>query len=545
MTLAMPHATSAAQPPAVPFKQVLLLCVPALILGLVFRIAFLHAIPEVYYGADSNSYFDAAWKLWTQGDLSLNPKRRFLYPIALIFMPLLPGSVAVGTAVVQHLLGLIVIVGIGWVVAQMTRFPYLWVPLATCLAAVWPRMLWYEHEMIAEVWLLAAFVVAVALAVPCGSLKDPKRLFWFLLATAAIVACKPHGRPLWLGLMVVAVAMAGNPLKWEKKSLAVVAFAVLIILTSGSGQQGSWLFLNTTLPFVQTEGEPYAEYRAILRPLVEKARADMPNYATQQSRYKKVLNGSRPDLGEEWPKLAKNKDLYKKVATRLAIEGVISHPLEYAQLVLRKIAAAASSMSPGKISPEAFWAAQERNNAGRMQRAGELELVYGMSIEDYHRLVAERRTATTWLTSTVGTLSEMLNWTKYRPGAPGQDPNIGLTVLGWLLALGLVACLAPRHFVCRALLWFPVAIYLLAIFGVGDAVRRYLHPVEWVGFVIIAIGLDSVATLVADAVARMRSGSKSADLPTPEATEGVSFDALLPCIATSGAATSGSGAARV
>ena len=345
MTIATPHATGTPPQAAVPFQQVLLLCVPALIIGLVFRVSFLIAIPEVYYGADSNSYFEAAWKLWTQGDFILNAKRRFLYPIVLIFMPLLPGSTAVGTAVVQHLLGLVVIVGIGWVVAQMTRLPNLWVPLVTCVAAIWPRMLWYEHEMIAEVWLLAAFVAAVAIAVPCGSLKDPRRLFWFLIAAAAIVASKPHGRPLWLGLMVVAVAMAGNPLKWEKKSLAVLAFAVLIILTAGSGQQGSWLFLNSTLPFVQTQGEPYAEYRAILRPLVEKARANLPNYATQQSRYKKVLNGSRPDLGDEWPALAKNKKLYKKVATRLALEGVISHPLEYAHLVLRKIAAAAGHMN--------------------------------------------------------------------------------------------------------------------------------------------------------------------------------------------------------
>ena len=79
-----------------------------------------------------------------------------------------------------------------------------------------------------------------------------------------------------------------------------MAFAVLIILTSGSGQQGSWLFLNSTLPFVQTEGEPYAEYRAILAPAVEKARADLPNYASQQSRYKKVAERIAAGSGEEW-----------------------------------------------------------------------------------------------------------------------------------------------------------------------------------------------------------------------------------------------------
>ena len=70
MTIATPHATGTPPQAGVPFQQVLLLCVPALIIGLVFRVSFLIAIPEVYYGADSNSYFEAASKLWTQGDFS-------------------------------------------------------------------------------------------------------------------------------------------------------------------------------------------------------------------------------------------------------------------------------------------------------------------------------------------------------------------------------------------------------------------------------------------------------------------------------------------
>ena len=213
-----------------------------------------------------------------------------------MFMPLLPNNTAVDTAVVQHLLGLVIIVGIGWIVAQMTRFPYLWVPLVTCAAAIWPRMLWYEHEMIAEVWLLAAFVAAVAIAVPCGALKDQRRLFWFLVAEAAIVATKPHGKPLWIGLLLMALMMAGNPLKWERKNWAMVAIAVVIFFTAGSGQQGSWLFLSSTLPFVRTEGEPYSQYRAMLKPAVEDVRADLPNYASRPSLQEGVERwaGTRP-----------------------------------------------------------------------------------------------------------------------------------------------------------------------------------------------------------------------------------------------------------
>jgi hypothetical protein len=510
---AVPQAVATHPQSTVPFQRVLLLCAPALIIGLLLRVAFLIAIPEVYYGADSNSYFEAAWRFWTNGDISLNPKRRFLYPILLIFMPFLPGSTAVGVAVIQHLLGLAITVGIGWIVAQMTRFPNLWVPLATCLAAIWPRMLWYEHEMIAEVWLLAAFVVAVALAVPCNSLNDPRRLFWFLLATAAIVACKPHGRPLWLGLMVVGVAMAGNPWKWEKKSLAIVALAVLIIFTSGSGQQGSWLFLNSTFPLVQTEGEPFAEYRTVLRPLVAKARADLENYADLQSKYKKGLSGSTPMMGEKWVELTKNRELYRKVASRLAFEAVLAHPLEYARLVLRKMALAADGMSPGKVAPGAFWAAQESVNADRINRPkNQLELVYGMKTEAYLRLVEERRQRTTWLAAAMEKLSSVLNWTEYRRGGPGEDPKVNLTMLGWLLALGLIACLSPRYFICRALLWLPVAFYLLAVFGVGDALRRYLHPIEWVGIVLIAIGLDTMTILITNGITRLQRRIRGMEL---------------------------------
>ena len=529
LTTPAPHATSAAPEPAVPFQQVLLLCLPALIVGLVFRVSFMFAMPEIYYGGDSNSYFEGAWKLWTQGDFFLNEKRRFLYPIVLMFMPLLPNNTAVDTAVVQHLLGLVIIVGIGWIVAQMTRFPYLWVPLVTCAAAIWPRMLWYEHEMIAEVWLLAAFVAAVAIAVPCGALKDQRRLFWFLVAEAAIVATKPHGKPLWIGLLLMALMMAGNPLKWERKNWAMVAIAAVIFFTAGSGQQGSWLFLSSTLPFVRTEGEPYSQYRAMLKPAVEDVRADLPNYASRPS-YKKALNGGqeqgRPDLGEGWRALTKDQALYKKVANRLALEAVLAHPIDYGQLVLRKIALASQNMNAGKFSPEKFWRGQVAANAERIPRKkNQLGLVYGMPIEDYLRVVDERRQRTTWLAPVMTQVSSALNWANYRHGQPGQDPEIKLTWLGWLLALGLVACLAPRHFVCRALLWFPVALYLFFIFGVGDAVRRYFHPVEWVGLVIIAIGLDTVLGLSANAMAWLRQRvSGRSDTPESSASSPVASE---------------------
>jgi hypothetical protein len=505
-------------PPQSPvsLQHLLLLCLPALIIGIILRISFLVAIPEAHYGSDSNSYFDAAWQLWTHGEISLNAKRRYLYPIVLMFIPPLPGSTAIGTAILQHSLGVAIIIGIGWIVAQLTRFPGVWVPPVTCVAAIWPRMLWYEHEMIAEVLLLAAFVAAVALALPCGALKSKGRLFCFLVAACAIVASKPAGRPLWLGLIIVAVIMAGNPLKWEKKSLAMLLLAVLVIATSGSGRQGSWLLLSSTLPFVQTQGEPYSFYRASLRPLVEQAQGDLENYAKRQRDYKKAVNGtisSRSQIvpNDAWIELGKkkkNQALYQKIAQRLALEAIAAHPVRYSRLVVEKIAFAGSRMFPGLISPANFWTDQVSKNVERMRNPrNQIELVYGVDGYAFLRLAKERRQRTTWFAPALKKLSSMLTWTKYSSVAPAESPQIKYTLLGWLLLLGLVASLAPRLLVCRALLWLPVTLYLFVTFGVGDALSRYLHPVDWVGLVLIAIGLDTMLSLTIDGIARLRGNA--------------------------------------
>ena len=72
------------------FRRCLWLCLPALILGAVLRIALLSAIPEALYGSDSNSYFETASDLYLKGDFDLPAKRRYIYPLLLVAAPLVP-----------------------------------------------------------------------------------------------------------------------------------------------------------------------------------------------------------------------------------------------------------------------------------------------------------------------------------------------------------------------------------------------------------------------------------------------------------------------
>jgi hypothetical protein len=87
------------------------LCLPALLVGFALRLVFLTSIPEGFYGADSNSYFDTADHLWNSGEWEMGAKRLGLYPLFMVATTVLPGSPAVVGAVLPHAMGLAALVG--------------------------------------------------------------------------------------------------------------------------------------------------------------------------------------------------------------------------------------------------------------------------------------------------------------------------------------------------------------------------------------------------------------------------------------------------
>ena len=79
------------RPGAITFWQLLVLASPALLVGFVLRAALMIAVPEGYFGSDSNSYYDFAHQLFDHGVVELNEKRRWLYPIFLAWADGFPG----------------------------------------------------------------------------------------------------------------------------------------------------------------------------------------------------------------------------------------------------------------------------------------------------------------------------------------------------------------------------------------------------------------------------------------------------------------------
>ena len=469
------------------------LCLPALVLGAFLRVGFLAAVPQVYYGSDSPSYFYTCSALWNEQRVTLPAKRRYFYPLLLAPLPVLPGSPAVAVAVLQHAVGLLTVFGIGWVTGSLARG--IWVPGVTILAAVWPRMLWYEHELMAEPLVLAAFVASVALGLRILRSGDGRWDLCFLWVAAGMVGLKPHGRPIWLALVALAGFWGWRRFRWSRSHWVAAVASLFLVVTGGSHSQGAWLFLNSALPLVRLEGAKWSEYRAALRPVVEESLADLPNYATRQRVYKKTLNSTDPanPLGSGWVSLCRDTSAYSRVAGGLAVEAVCSAPLTYAGMVSRKILLALSNEQFSAFSPARFWQKQEELNRERWTRkARELELLYGTDRAGYDRLVAEGARGRFWLAEWESRIKKLLAWTVYEPGEAGVAPRIRPTWMGVLAVLGMVGSLRRGVRRGAALVWVPALFYLGLTYAVGDSIPRYLHPVEWCGMVLMAVGADSV-----------------------------------------------------
>jgi hypothetical protein len=506
------------EPVTITRRQIFWLCVPALVIGAILRISLIMAIPEGYYGPDTNSYLHTAATFWEHHEVAITAKRRWIYPIALALVPALPGRTVAIVPVVHHLLGLATIVAIGWVTAHVVRHPRIWVPAVTILAAVWPRTMWYEHEIISEALFLAVFAWTVALAFPLGALQDRRRLFWFLIGTALTVATKPAGKPLWIGLLLAAVFLSCSPLGWCRKNWIALGASVLMFATVGASEQANWLLLSSTLPLVRTEGAKWKVYREALEYDVQTTREELDQYPWVQSKYKKRLSapGSESPYGAEWGKLVQNNREFSKVARGLAVEAVLRSPIAFSELVLRKIGLVVSDANAGSsMIPALFWKRQSERNEGLWQRQPKLmQLVYEMDQAGYDALVAERSTRQLWFGRFLEPFTEFFSWTKEVKAERNSTP---IRWPGVLFCFGLATCFLPGRFKATSILWLPFLLYVGLIFSIGDGVSRYLQPIEWMALVFLVLGLDLVCSLIASAV-RLSRRAKSFDSETTEST---------------------------
>ena len=496
------------------FKRCLILCGPALLLGLWLRGLALFATPEAMLTADTNSYWDCVSRLWNDGNFNIPEKRRWLYPLLLMAAPALPGNTPQAVALAQHALGLCAIIGVGWVAGQLTRWRAFVVPLVTLLFTASPRGLGYEHQIIADSAMTNCFILAAAVALPLRDITQ-RRLGWTLALCAIVIALKPHGKPLALPLLIAAGNFAGVPWRWRWPNWVLAALCVVLFVSSGSSRQGGWLLLSSTLPFVSEVSGKYPQYRAALAPVIREARALGDAYPWHQFRYKKLLSDSASydnliagqsfaEAGPAWNALTRRKPEFGQVTSALARSGLRAHPFVWLRFSLIKMARGLANPETDLLAtfqPAAFWNEQRVRNEERWQeRTKAIRLIYEMERAEFDDFVA-RRSARTVPDISTNLFVRLAGQVRLFTDDP-RAFRIGIT---WIGVLGLLGVIASARRLDALPLLGALALSLGTSYGIGDAIPRYVYPVEWLLYLFPLLGITALVDAALFCKARLVS----------------------------------------
>jgi 4-amino-4-deoxy-L-arabinose transferase-like glycosyltransferase len=164
---------------------------------------------------DSPDYFNAGYRLIWDGDFPLPLKRPPLYPVFLAGAVGLVGSNLQVIALLQHLLGMVVVVLVYWLgrlaIGRGTGL------LAAALTAINGSLLLMEHSLMSEV-LFTALLLAALLSLLIGLRGRGTATFLvvgLLLGLAALT--RPAAQAI-LPLAIAAVVL--TPLRWQPRLLA-------------------------------------------------------------------------------------------------------------------------------------------------------------------------------------------------------------------------------------------------------------------------------------------------------------------------------------
>lgn len=498
--------------------------VPALLCGMVLRGLLLSYLPYAHWGSDSRSYYYFAHQLLGEGYLSLGAKRRFLYPILMVPVSLLPGEPLRWVAWLQHGLGLASIVPLAYVLRKTLVHWRLSIVPITVLFTGLPIFLWYEHELLGEAVFFYALVWAFAGWVAwaqAGSRERAARLCWcFFVPCALFLLTKPSGRFVLPGL-AFGLVLAGLWRCWSRRQVCAGVALVCLLPAVGSREQGAWLLYVATFPLTQLDSPLHAEHKVQIRDLVEPLRREIDVYYAQDKQPFAFLEApGRFTERPLWAALARDSRKKERLYLDLAKEGILHEPWLFLYLGAQRIVASAnlsafketkfdSRTEAGRFADD-YQAAQADEARGRYSP---VHRVFGIARsgklppwEEFQTWLSPRPDSwmERFILRYVRASGHALDFTRLPQGPVSERSILRGRLLfpgAWLL-VALPLALLPTY--RRTLgVWMLVAVgYLSGVFLVSQMSPRYFAPVWPILLVLLAVPLDVIARVI---VARLRS----------------------------------------
>lgn len=352
------------------FREVLLWCVPALLAGLLLRVALTVRMPWGYVQYDSAEYLETPYHLLKNGSFFVDGKRGFLVPLLFTIPFLLHVPALIAIPLGQHLLGL----GAAAMSGALARFWFRWWRLfiipVTLYVAVNPSMLWYEQTIMGESEFLAALIF-LALAGTLWARRQTRGRFALLLAALVCTAgARPEGRLFFaFGFLLALLVLWGQ---WRRMArcagaMMAVALAGMLVVRQSTAPQLLYASLIQLAPD-HSRLEPGIEW--YINPLRDAVRAESGGDPQQLVKVsKRVRDAIEPYL---WMH-ARNKREYYPVLNRtlrnLCLDALLAHPVAAIAIPLQKFRLAVDSWSAYQFTEQALGKNQlEAYTAGKDQQ---------------------------------------------------------------------------------------------------------------------------------------------------------------------------------
>jgi len=497
---------------------------PALLLGGFLRALFLSYLPYAYWGTDSKSYYSFTHQLLASGDISLDEKRRYLYPILMLPVSVLPGAPLRWLALLQHLLGLVSVLPLAYVVRKSLHFWRGWILPTTLVYVGLPIFLWYEHELLGEALFFSAMLWTFGGWVAWTTQSDParaRRLFWwFFVPLAVFLLTKPSGRFLLPGLVLGLLTLrTWRILDWRRWVALVLLLAVT--LTVGSKKQGAWLLYVATFPLTQLDTPQHADYKAALRPMAESYVRDLdayyklaqkrtPEHPTDPFDFLETPSEEK-DTPPLWAALDEDAQKKRQLYMDLALEGVKARPGAFLYLGFQRLVASAQmsefdlqkrfiSMDYLARQRDAFEDARKVIDGGKKSS---VPLAFGLPkneqlppYDDFKGRLAPAPGG--WAEGIVckwcywiQPVADMVTLPKpggHAPAAEWAITRARLTLLGWWMLASLLLSLC--YWRTLGVWVVTVCGYLGGVFLISVVQTRYFAP-AWIVFLpVLAVPLD-------------------------------------------------------
>jgi hypothetical protein len=500
--------TSAPSPDAITsprahFRELLVWCLLALVLGAWLRCELLNGWRAgLYFGPDSGSYWEAAFRFTQGGGFDVSGKRPWLYPVIVWLAGHGPISPAFSVALLQHACSWLSILALGALIRSVVPGWKWFIIPATVLYAGQPEILYWGHVLIADS-LFISLTLVIALVVTLYWQRPAWR--WLALVIVLLflaMALRPVGRALWL--TCIPIALLAPQLVWRSRLLHAAAFAVLFFPASKltSVNQGEDLLFVSTLPLMRLDTPLHADLKAELRPQVEAARADLWNYVTvgQRQVWGDLIDDTPDDPNTVLQTLRADKKRYSQVRREISREALRHDPWSYARMVVMKIYSVyGSNNSHERLDPERWRSGYEKFLGRTFQKIDPKFPGYVLGDADIdnpeklHAAIAQTLVATGSQRRAERALNAFEQVT-----APFQLVGTWPDRWWWIALAALGVFVFPwtpgGHRLLPVLLL--AAGYLGMTFLVGRAVGRYRLPVEFALYLSACAGLAALPNLL-------------------------------------------------